>query len=96
MAKSPTTGRGVAEVDFLVDENGAPVDVADGSTLRETDDVERTVGATGPTSWWRLGLIAVAVVALILLIMQAIGGGQPGTAVVPGTPVAAPDTTQSQ
>jgi hypothetical protein len=79
-----------AKVDFLVDENGSRIDVPDDSTLRVATDVEQTVGATGPTNWWRMGLIAIAALALVLLIFQIIGGGPPATDVVPGTPVAAP------
>ena len=82
--------RDAAKVDFLVDENGSPVDVPDDSTLRVATDAEQTVGATGPTLWWQMGLIALAAIALILLIMQIAGGGPPTTDVVPDTPVTAP------
>jgi len=88
MAK--VAGRGVAAVDFLVDENGQKIDVPDDSTLQVTDDVERTVGATGPTGWWGVGLIAIALLVVVLLVMQFAGGGAPSTEVIPGTPVAAP------
>ena len=81
----------VAEVDHLVDENASVVDVEDGSLLVQSDEVEDSVGATAPSSWWRLGLIALGVVVAILLLLQVFGGN-PGTNVVPGTPVAAPAT----
>ena len=80
----------VASVDYLVDENASVVDVPDESLLVATDDIERSVGATAPAAWWRLGLIGLGIVAAILLLMQLIGGN-PGTGVVPGTPVSAPN-----
>ena len=71
MANAATSrDRGVAQVDFLVDENGSRIDVPDDTALKVATDVEQTVGATGPTNWWRLGLIALAVIALGLLLMQ--------------------------
>ncbi len=85
---SSAKDRGVAEVDFLVDENGNPVDVSDDTTLKVATNVEQTVGATGPTNWWRMGLIALGIVAAILLGLQMLAGN-PGTDVVPGTPTAA-------
>ena len=42
----------VAKVDFLVDEQGSKIDVADGSDLRPTGDVEAVMGATSPANWW--------------------------------------------
>lgn len=81
----PTTAR----VDFLVSEDGQKVDVPDNSELKVTDDVERSVGSTAPTSWWQAGLIALGIVAFILLMLQ-IFNGSPGTDAQPGTPVAAP------
>ena len=78
-----------ARVDFLVNEDGQKVDVPDNSELKVTDDVERSVGATAPTSWWQAGLIALGIVAFILLMLQVFNGS-PGTGVQPGTPVAAP------
>lgn len=85
-----TANRGAAKVDFLVDENGSRIDVPDDSTLRATTEVEQTVGATGPTLWWQIGLISLAALALVLLLMQLFGGGPPATDVIPGTPVTAP------
>jgi hypothetical protein len=78
-----------ASVDYLVDENASPVDVPDGSILAPSDDVEETIGATAPTAWWQMALIGLGIVAAILLILQLLGGN-PGTDVQPGTPVAAP------
>jgi hypothetical protein len=83
---------GGAQVDYLIDENASPVDVPDNSILTPTADVEASVGATAPTNWWQLGLIGLAIVTAILLVLQLLGGN-PGTDVVPGTPVAAPSET---
>ena len=76
-----------ARVDFLVNEEGRRIDVPDNSELKVTNDVERSVGSTAPTSWWQAGLIALGIVAFILLLLQ-IFNGTPGTDVQPGTPVA--------
>jgi hypothetical protein len=91
MANTATSrDRGVAQVDFLIDENGSRIDVPDDSTLKVATDADETVGAAGPTNWWRLGIAVLAVIVLGLLIMQFVGGGPPATDVVPGTPVTAP------
>jgi hypothetical protein len=79
-----------ASVDYLIDENAAPLDVPDGSTVRPARDNEETVGSTGPTNWWGYGLIALAAIALVLVLMQVFSGS-PGTDVQSGTPVAAPE-----
>lgn len=84
----------VAQVDRLIDENGAPLELPEDTALRLTDDVEKTVGGTGPTAWWRVGLIALGIVAAILLMFQVLLGGA-GTDVVPGTPTTAPDQVQT-
>lgn len=83
----------LARVDRLIDENGYPIDVPDNSALKAANDHEPTVGATGPTNWWLTGLVALLIVAAILLALQLMGGN-PGTDVVPGTPVAAPQSAQ--
>jgi len=81
----------VAKVDTLVDENGYKIDVPDNSALEVATPTEPTVRATGPTNWWRLGLIAVCIVAAILLALQLLGGNT-GTEMIPGTPTAAPQS----
>lgn len=81
----------VAQVDSLVDENGSPVDVGDDRSLKIAQEMEPVVGGTSPTNWWRAGLIALFVVAAILLILQMLNGNRQ-TDVIPGTPVAAPQT----
>ena len=83
----PEGRRTAAKVDYLVDENGQKLDVPDDSELTVTDDIERSVGSTSPTSWWQMGLIGLGIVAFILLMLQ-IFNGAPGTDVQPGTPVA--------
>lgn len=89
MAARKQSKHPAAQVDYMVDENASIVDVEDGSLLVQSDEIEDTVGGTAPTSWWRLGLIALGIVAAILLLLQLLGGN-PGTEVVPGTPVSAP------
>ena len=89
-----TTRPGVAQVDFVVDEAGNPIEVPDDTTLKAATEVEQTVGATGPTNWWRLGLAALAVLIAIVLVLR-FAGGNTGTDVIPGTPVAAPQTEQT-
>lgn len=79
----------VAKVDFLIDENGSKIEVADGSDLRPTGDVEAAMGATSPANWWLYGLVAVVIVAGIVLAMQ-IFSGAPGSDVLPGTPTSEP------
>jgi len=75
----------VARVDKLIDENGAPLALPEDTALVVEDKVERTVGGTGPTAWWRVGLIGVAIVAAMLLALQLMSGGA-STDMVPGTP----------
>jgi hypothetical protein len=82
----------VAQVDRLVDETGATIDTPDDSSVRPAAEAEPSIGATGPTNWWRLGLVALVLVAAILLALQLLGGNK-GTDVIPGTPVAAPQGT---
>jgi hypothetical protein len=89
MAKvAPQRSRTVAEVDYLVDENGARLEVPDDTSLKVATDIEQSVGGTGPANWWRLGLAALAVIVVVILVMQLAGGGAPGTDVQPGTPTA--------
>jgi hypothetical protein len=77
----------VARVDYLVDENGAKLDVPDDSEVTVTHDVERAVASTSPTNWWQISLVGLGIVALIILLLQLFGG-TPGTDVQPGTPTA--------
>jgi hypothetical protein len=56
--------------------------------LREGEvALEQRTGLRGPTGWWLIGLIVLAVLIAIVLGPQMMSGG---TNVVPGTPVAAP------
>lgn len=79
----------VAKVDTLVDENGYKADVPDDTSLKVATAAEQVTGATGPTNWWRIGLVALGIVAAILLVLQLMGGNT-GTEMIPGTPTAAP------
>ena len=79
----------VANVDYLVDENGSRIDVPDGSGIKVAGEHEPSVGATGPTNWWLYGLIALAIVIAIILVLQMINGA-PGTDVQPNSPSSAP------
>lgn len=85
----PPRGKAGAEVDFLVDERGYELDVPDNSQAKATDIVQRSIGSTSPSNWWRIGLVVLAGLALVILLMQLFGG-TPGTDVQPGTPVAEP------
>lgn len=87
--KTPTPT--VAAVDTLVDENGARLDVPDGSELKVAGEHDATVGSTGPTNWWLYGLLGLAVVVAVLLLLQLFNGA-PGTDVQSGTPTAEPVT----
>jgi hypothetical protein len=81
----------VAQVDHLIDENGSRVVVEDNSSLKIAAEMEPVVGGTSPTNWWRAGLVALFIVAAILLVLNLLNGNR-GTDMIPGTPVAAPQT----
>ena len=71
MADARTNGAPkVAQVDQVIDENGIPIALPEDSALQVTRDVEETIGATGPTNWWKRGLIGVGIVVVILLGFQ--------------------------
>jgi len=89
--REPAMSPEVAKVDTLIDENGSKVDVPDDTSLKIATDVEQVTGATGPTSWWRMGLVGIGIVAAILLVLQMLGGNT-GTEMIPGTPTAAPQS----
>lgn len=89
MAATMTSKPDAAQADYMVDEAGNPIDVRHNSTVKIAAGDEPAVGITGPTSWWRIGLVALFIVAAILLGMQLLSGNK-GTDVIPGTPVAAP------
>lgn len=79
----------LAQVDQLMDENGQPISLPENSTLQATRDVEETIGGTGPTNWWKRGLIAVGIVVVILLAFQLLASAN-------RAPVTAPTATTAQ
>jgi hypothetical protein len=85
----PTIRPAAVATDRLIDENASPINVPDNSGLRRADGAGTSVGATGPTNWWRLGLLALAIVVAILFVLQLLNGA-PGTDVQSGTPVSEP------
>jgi len=88
VSKFPTSPT-VASVDRLVDENGQPIPVPDGSELKVAGEHDDAIAATSPTNWWLYGLIALAIVIAIILALQMFNGA-PGTDVQSGTPTSAP------
>jgi hypothetical protein len=85
--KTPTPT--VANVDNLIDENGARIDLPDGTPIKVAGEHDETVGATGPTNWWLYGVVGLAIVIAVLLVLQMFNGA-PGTDVQPATPTSAP------
>ena len=81
----------VANVDFLIDENGSKIDVPPASDVRPTGDVEAAMGSTSPANWWLYGVLGLGIVIAVVLLMQMFSGA-PGTDVQPGSPTAAPVT----
>ena len=81
--KTPTPT--VANVDNLIDENGARVDVPDNSPIKVAGEHEASVAATSPTNWWLYGIVGLAIVIAVLFLLQMFNGA-PATDVQPGTP----------
>ncbi|WP_439601816.1 hypothetical protein [Devosia sp.] len=79
----------VAQVDQVMDENGQPIALPENSTLEVTREVEETIGGTGPTNWWKRGLIAVGIVVVILLAFQLLASNT-------RSPASAPAATTTQ
>jgi hypothetical protein len=73
----------VAQVDQVMDENGQPIALPENSTLQVTREVEETIGGTGPTNWWKRGLIAVGIVVVILLAFQLLASNTRSPASAP-------------
>jgi hypothetical protein len=73
----------VAQVDQVMDENGQPIALPENSTLQVTREVEETIGGTGPTNWWKRGLIAVGIVVVILLAFQLLASNTRAPASAP-------------
>ena len=89
MSATAPTKPTLADVDFLVDESGNAIQLEHDSKIVVADEQHETIGATGPNNWFLIGLCALFVLAGILLAVQVLSGNK-GTAVYPGTPVAAP------
>ena len=53
--------------------------------------VEQKTGLFGPAGWRWIGLVVLAVLVAVVLVLK-MAGGNPGTNVIPGTPIAAPQT----
>ena len=88
MATAPRTpAPTVASVDALIDENGARIDVPNGSPIKVAGEHEAAVASTGPTNWWLYGIVGLAIVVAVLFLMQMFQGA-PSTDVQPGTPSA--------
>ena len=85
----------VAQVDHLIDERNYKIPVGDDTSIKVANEMEPVVGGTSPTNWWRAGLIALFIVAAILLVLNLLNGNR-GTDMIPGTPVAAPQTETAQ
>lgn len=68
----------------------SPLSVPEAATIRPGSE-RRPLAGGSPAHWWRVGIIAVAIVAALLFALQMLGGW-PGTDVQPGTPVAEPQT----
>ena len=88
--EAPAKDRTVAQVDYLVDENGQKLDVPDDTSLALATSAEQVTGATSPGAWWGIGLGALALIVVVWLAVQFATGGNTGTAMIPGTPTAAP------
>lgn len=56
--------------------------------LKVETEVAQATGVTSPVSWWLIALVVLLAVAVVLFALQSLGGNR-GTAVVPGTPIAA-------
>lgn len=72
---TPNTGGRRVATDDVVDQYGSPVGVPEDKAAVNARDSEQTVGATGPTNWWRIGVIVLVVLVAILIILQIATGG---------------------
>ena len=68
-------------------------DPADNELSVETE-IAQTTGQVSPVNWWGLSLLELFLVAAILLAIQLLGGNRQ-TAVIPGTPITAPQINPS-
>lgn len=59
----------------LVDETGAYITLPDQEAPAQAHGGEPSVGATGPTNWWRRGLLLIATLIALVIILQVVTGG---------------------
>src|SRR4051812_10034009 len=90
MSVTTTRPGSVAQIDYLVDD-AANVSEANSPPGIDASELEEAIASTGPSNWWLIGLSALFVLVAILLTVQFLSGNT-GTAVYPGSPVAAPQT----
>lgn len=63
-------------------EKTVPSEALSDAVLEAETQAEQVTHMPGPGGWWRLGLLALGALILLLLIVQAVGGGA-ATAVRP-------------
>jgi hypothetical protein len=74
--------------EFMLLEEDSQLGVPDDAALQVETAVEQVVHDGGPAAWWRLGMLALAALALVLLVMQIISGGPPKVPVPANAPAA--------
>jgi hypothetical protein len=79
-----------AELDLALDEERAGPVLPDTARQAATD-IETRTGLLGPANWWRLGLAALVLLAIVLFALQWPHGGS-RTDVSPGAPTTPPGT----
>ena len=63
--------------------------------LSAETQIEQKTGLYGPAGWRWIGLVVLALLVAIVLVLK-MAGGDPGTNVIPGTPIAAPQSASGQ
>ena len=61
--------------EYLVDETGAHIEVPEEDEAVQATHGEPSVGATGPTNWWRTGIVVLGLLILLMLVLQVMTGG---------------------
>ena len=83
-----------ADVNYVIDEKASRIKLEDNQTIAPARPGEPAIASTGPTNWWRTALLALAGLALVIVLLQVLGGPA-STDVVPGTPVSSPTAPAS-